>query len=90
MEIPFFWDMYKTIGGMPEEQSHDWITYIDQDQYSSLHRELNSPQKHHSIQIAKIHDFVSGNAYQCQKNRVPPKNMIHEIKKRVDRFEFSI
>lgn len=33
--------MYKTQGGIPLEQSHDWITYIAHEQYSIFHAILN-------------------------------------------------
>ena len=44
--IPFFWDMYKSIGGFPSEQSKQFLSMIEANsEYREIHQILNGQKQ---------------------------------------------
>lgn len=84
--VPFFWDMYRSIGGFPEEQSGQFLLYIDaDDEYKSTHQMLNG-QKTGIISYQNIIWALS----HTQFGEFRTQNLIHTVKKHIDRFYNSI
>jgi hypothetical protein len=84
--VPFFWNIYSDIGGFPIDQSEQYLSYIDASaEYRQVHQILNW-QKVWKIQYT---DFVSALSH-TQFDRPRTHNLIHTVKKHIDRFNNSI
>ncbi|MBX9809191.1 hypothetical protein K2X92_02265 [Candidatus Gracilibacteria bacterium] len=84
--VPFFWDMYKGIGGFPEEQSIQFLDLIGaNDGYRELHNILNS-QKIGKLTYQNMKEVLSDTGFGIFQI----KSLIHTVKKYIDRFNNSI
>ncbi len=84
--VPFFWNIYSDIGGFPTEQSEQYLSMMNaSSEYRDIHSILNN-QKPGKISYQDcIRVFSHG--------RLPlPRihNLIHTVKKHIDRFNNSI
>lgn len=84
--VPFFWDMYRDIGGFPEEQSEQFLSLMNANiEYRWVHQMVNEKKSG----IISYRDFIwalSHTWFGCFRT----KNLIHTIKKHIDRFYNSI
>jgi len=84
--IPFFWDMYRSIGGWPSEQSDQFLEFIwASREYRAIHQILGG-QKEWKISYAKMLRAFS----QVHFISHSTKSLIDTIKKHIDRFYNSI
>jgi hypothetical protein len=84
--VPFFWDMYKWIGWFPSEQSIQFLDLIQaNDEYRELHNILNS-QKIWKLNYQNMIEVLSDTWFWIFQT----KNLIHTVKKYIDRFNNSI
>ena len=84
--VPFFWDMYRDIGGFPEEQSEQFLSLMNANtEYRRLHQILNG-KKSGNISYQDLSWVLSHTWFGCFRT----KNLIHTIKKHIDRFYNSI
>ncbi|NRH20658.1 elongation factor P maturation arginine rhamnosyltransferase EarP [Candidatus Gracilibacteria bacterium] len=84
--VPFFWDMYRGIGGFPEEQSKQFLSFLGaNEEYRGVHQILNG-------QISGIISYqnIIGALSHTQFGEFRTQNLIHTVKKHIDRFYNSI
>ena len=84
--VPFFWDMYRGIGGFPTEQSDQFLSLIGASpEYRRTHQILNGQKKwkiSYQDLIWALHHTEFGPVW--------THNLILNIKKHIDRFDNSI
>ena len=84
--VSFFWDMYHEIGGWPSEQSEQFVSLIWATvEYREIHQILNW-QKEWKISYADMLWALSHTRFLSQRTH----NLIHTVKKHIDRFHNSI
>ena len=87
---PFFWDMYKEIGGFPHIQSEQFLDFFGfSSDYRDLHNSLNQPTgwrvtltEYEAVLFSPENEQLFWTSRQ--------KNIIHEVKKYIDSFHFSL
>jgi hypothetical protein len=84
--VRFFWDMYRAKGWFPEEQSTQFLDMIEATpEYREIHAVLNG-KKSGKITYQDMRVSLSHNHFP----HLWTKNLIHTIKKHIDRFNNSI
>lgn len=84
--VPFFWDMYRAKGGFPDEQSIQFLDMIQATpEYREIHRVLNG-KKDGKITYQDMRVSLSHSHFP----QFWTKNLIHSVKKHIDRFNNSI
>ncbi len=84
--VPFLWDMYQGIGGWPSEQSEQFLEFIwASPDYRWVHKIL-SGQKQWKITYTDILWALSHTRFVPRRTH----NLIHTVKKHIDRFQNSI
>lgn len=84
--VPFFWDIYKNIGWFPSEQSEQFLSIIDANQeYRKIHQIING-QRLWRVTYKNLLSALSCTHF----SEVHTKNLIHTVKKYIDRFHNSI
>lgn len=84
--LPFFWNIYSGIGGFPREQSEQYLAMIDASpEYCDIHSILNS-QKSGKISYSDCVWVLSHTWFSSARTH----NLIHTVKKHIDRFNNSI
>ena len=90
LEKPFFWDMYKMIGGLNTQQSLDFLEYREASpEYQRLHMRLNA-QIPWKITLNECESILFDLDSQKKSLRYSGKHLIHEVKKYIDSFYFSL
>lgn len=87
LETPFFWDMYKEIGGFYREQAHDFLKWYGADNaYEDIFYRLNGVKKW-GIKISEMQNYFK----EHEKKRFPwAKNLTRELQKYIDKYHFSL
>lgn len=84
--VPFFWNIYKSIGGFPSEQSKQFLSMIEANsEYRKIHQILNGQRKW----IITYKNILSALSW----TRFPIlhiQDLILTVKKYIDRFHNSI
>ena len=84
--VPFLWDMYQGIGGWPSEQSEQFLDFAGASpEYRELHQMLGW-QKEWKISYADMLVALSHTRFVPRRTH----NLIHTVKKHIDRFYNSI
>ncbi len=84
--VPFFWNMYSDIWGFPSEQSEQYLSMIDASyKYRDIHSILNG-QKSGNISYMDCIQALSHTRFSLPRIH----NLIHTVKKHIDRFNNSI
>jgi hypothetical protein len=84
--VPFFWDMYQNIGGWPCEQSEQFLDLIGASpEYRQIHQILNG-QKLWKVSYTDMLVALSHTRFASRRIH----NLIHTVKKHIDRFHNSI
>lgn len=84
--VPFFWDMYRDIGGFPETQSEQFLSLMNANiEYRWVHQIVNG-KKAGNISYQDLSWALSHTWFR----QLRTKNLIHTIKKHIDRFYNSI
>ena len=84
--VPFFWDMYRGIGGFSSEQSEQYLSMMGADsQYRNIHKILNRQQSG-KISYTDCIQALSHTRFSLPRIH----NLIHTVKKHIDRFNNSI
>ncbi len=87
---PFFWDMYKEIWGFYTEQNDAFLeNFAFSDEYHHVHTRLNNQEKS-SINLIEMDKILMNETIFLPSKKLRIKNLFTEIKKHIDRFEFSI
>lgn len=84
--VPFFWNLYSDLGGFPVDQSEQFLSFLDaSDAYKGVHAILNQQN------IGKIRYIDCISALSHTSFNIPrTQNLIHTVKKHIDRFNNSI
>jgi hypothetical protein len=86
IRVPFFWNIYSGIGGFPSEQSEQYLAMIDASpEYCDIHSILNS-QKPGKVDYTDCTQALSHTRFSLTRTN----NLIHTVKKHIDRFNNSI
>lgn len=84
--VPFFWDMYKRIGGFPGEQSSQFLDMI---WASHIYRQVHGILNWKSTGTITYQDMIESLSH--TSFTIPRiQNLIHTVKKHIDRFHNSI
>ncbi len=84
--VPFFWNMYSDVGGFPSEQSEHYLSMINAStEYHDIHSILNN-QKPGKISYMNCVRVLSHTRFPLLRIH----NLIHTVKKHIDRFNNSI
>ncbi len=84
--VPFFWDIYRDIGGWPSDQSAQFLEFVwASPEYREIHQILGG-QKEWKIYYSSMLEALS----HTQFNVSHVSNLIHTVKKHIDRFHNSI
>lgn len=82
--------MYKEIGGFYTEQNDAFLeNFSFSDEYQAFHTRLNNPEKS-SIHLREMDTILMNETIFLPSKKLRIKNLFTEIKKHIDRFEFSI
>ena len=90
LEKPFFWDMYKSLGGFPEEQSRQFLELFEvSSNYRGIHNHINTgfPWK---FSLHECEYLLMSWKWNMSLKKKKPKDLIHEVKKFIDSFYFSL
>ncbi len=87
---PFFWDMYKEIGGFHSLQSEQFLeTFLADEIYRDIHSRLNRREEKRVL-FSELSKVTRENDDILRFPLEHTNNLIVEIKKYIDRFEFSL
>lgn len=90
LEKPFFWDMYKMIGGFPNEQSLQFLENISLGKgYNDVHLCLNW-RLSWRISLIECDTLARESSAIFQKSFPKKADIISEVKKYIDSFYFSL
>jgi hypothetical protein len=82
---PYYWDIYRQIGWVHLELSDAFLDYIfASDEYREVHQRINIREG--KIGFSELVWGLVGLDFHDRKN----PNLIHEVKKHIDRFYFSL
>lgn len=87
---PFFWDMYQEIGGFHALQSEQFLeSFSANEKYRDIHARLNR-QKEGRVFLSELSDCMEERENMPTFPLEHTNNLIVEIKKYIDRFDFSL